>query len=110
MKEFKLQAQCFQHHWNNYPEERGLLFTVNNNSSSKYDGSVMKAMGIVAGVSDMVFLHPSGPVLLEFKTEVGRQTDKQKWWQSVVEAAGFRYRIIRSFDEFLKILLELKKD
>jgi hypothetical protein len=49
MQEFKIQAECFQWHWNNFPDERGRLFTVNNNAPSAYAGSVMKAMGVVAG-------------------------------------------------------------
>jgi hypothetical protein len=104
MIEFKLQSQCFLHHWNKYPEERGLLFTVNNNASDSYQGAVMKAMGVVAGVSDMVYLHPSGAMLLEFKTLKGRQNDRQVWWQGQVEKAGYRYIIIRSFDDFTALL------
>ncbi len=104
MIEFKLQSQCFLHHWNNYPKERGLLFTVNNNASDSYQGAVMKAMGVVAGVSDMVYLHPAGAMLLEFKTPKGRQNDRQVWWQGQVEKAGYRYIIIRSFDDFTALL------
>ena len=102
--ESKLQSQCFLHHWNHYPEERGLLFTVNNNASDSYQGAVMKAMGVVAGVSDMVYLHPDGAMLLEFKTPKGRQNDRQSWWQGQVEKAGYRYIIIRSFDDFTALL------
>jgi hypothetical protein len=64
----------------------------------------MKAMGVVAGVSDMVYLHPSGAMLLEFKTPKGRQNDRQVWWQGQVEKAGYRYIIIRSFDDFTALL------
>lgn len=104
MQEFKLQSKCFLHHWNNYPDQRGLLFTVNNNATDSFQGAVMKAMGVVAGVSDMVFLHPDGAMLLEFKTEKGRQNDRQKWWQKQVETAGYQYIIIRSFDDFTALL------
>ena len=64
----------------------------------------LKAMGLVAGVSDMTYLSKSGPIFLEFKTETGKQTTKQKEWQSTVEAAGYRYVIIRSFADFAKSL------
>jgi hypothetical protein len=90
MEEFKLQAQCFQYHWNNYPNERGLLFTVNNNSGSRKEGAVMKAMGVVAG----------GPVFLEFKTATGRQSPAQKRFQEIVESQGYQYHIIRNFHDF----------
>ncbi|NBW15873.1 MAG: VRR-NUC domain-containing protein, partial [Caulobacteraceae bacterium] len=52
LEEFKLQAQCFRYHWNERPQERGRLFTVNNNSGGKFEGAIMKAMGVVAGVAD----------------------------------------------------------
>ena len=67
MSEFKIQAECFQWHWNNFPDQRGRLFTVNNNAPSAYAGSVMKAMGVVAGVSDMIWLSSKGAVFLEFQ-------------------------------------------
>jgi len=50
----------------------------------------------------MTYLSKSGPIFLEFKTPTGRQTDRQKWWQSQVEAAGYRYEIVRNFEEFVK--------
>ena len=106
MSEFKIQAECFQWHWNNFPEQRGRLFTVNNNAPSAYAGSVMKAMGVVAGVSDMIYLSNNGAVFLEFKDERGRQSLSQKWWQGVVEAVDYKYVVIRSLEDFQKLLDE----
>ncbi|NBW20142.1 MAG: VRR-NUC domain-containing protein [Caulobacteraceae bacterium] len=102
--EFKLQAECFQWHWNNFPNDRGRLFTVNNNAPNAYAGSVMKAMGVVAGVSDMIWLSPTGAVMLEFKAEKGKQSLSQKWWQSVVQEAGYRYEVIRSVEDFQRVV------
>jgi hypothetical protein len=106
MSEFKIQAECFQWHWNNFPDQRGRLFTVNNNAPNAYAGSVMKAMGVVAGVSDMIYLSDTGAVFLEFKDERGRQSLSQKWWQGVVEAVGYRYVVVRSVEDFQRILDE----
>ena len=73
----------------NYPaDQRGRLFTVNNNAPSAYAGSVMKAMGVVAGVSDMIYLSAAGAVFLEFKDPKGKQSLSQKWWRGVVQEAG----------------------
>jgi len=66
----------------------------------------MKAMGVVAGVSDMIWLSSKGAVFLEFKDERGRQSLSQKWWQGVVEAVGYRYVVIRSVEDFQKMLAE----
>lgn len=104
LEEFKLQAQCFRYHWNERPQERGRLFTVNNNSGGKFEGAIMKAMGVVAGVADMMYLSDAGLIALEFKTPTGRQSPAQKEWQAVIEAAGYRYVIIRTFQEFKQTL------
>jgi hypothetical protein len=104
LEEFKLQAQCFRYHWNERPQERGRLFTVNNNSGGKFEGAIMKAMGVVAGVADMMYLSDAGLIALEFKTPTGRQSPAQKEWQAVIESAGYRYVIIRTFEEFKQTL------
>lgn len=57
-------------------------------------------MGLIAGVSDLVYLKPGGrPYLLELKIETGIQSQTQKEWQHKVEQAGYEYRIIRSLAE-----------
>ena len=101
MSEDQLQAHCHTWHWNTYPTERGRLFMVHNTPRNKIDGARLKAMGMVAGVSDMIYLrYDRAPLCLEFKTEVGRQSPEQVRWQQVAESLGCEYRIIRSFDEF----------
>ena len=104
LEEFKLQAECFRYHWNERPQERGRLFTVNNNSGGKFEGAIMKAMGVVAGVADMMYLSDAGLIALEFKTPTGRQSPAQKEWQAVIEVVGYRYVIIRTFEEFKQTL------
>ena len=104
LEEFKLQAECFRYHWNERPQERGRLFTVNNNSGGKFEGAIMKAMGVVAGVADMMYLSDTGLIAIEFKTITGRQSEVQKRWQETIEAAGYRYYIIRSFEQFKETL------
>jgi hypothetical protein len=101
MSEDQLQAHCHTWHHNTYPNERGRLFMVHNTPRNKIDGARLKAMGMVAGVSDMIYLRPHQPPLcLEFKTDTGRQAPAQVEWQRVAESMGCEYRVIRSFDEF----------
>ena len=104
LSEFKLQSQCFLYHWNNYPNERGRLFTVNNNSDNKIRAVINQSMGVVAGVADMMYLSDTGLIAIEFKTITGRQSEVQKRWQETIEAAGYRYYIIRSFEQFKETL------
>jgi hypothetical protein len=84
------------------------LFTVNNNAPNAYAGSVMKAMGVVAGVSDMIWLSPTGAVMLEFKANKGKQSLSQKWWQSVVEAVGYKYVVIRNIEDFQRVVASVE--
>lgn len=56
----QLIADCFQWHWNTYPEERRMLYGVNNNSYNKIEGQKNKAKGVVKGVLDFCYLPPQG--------------------------------------------------
>jgi len=61
-------------------------------------------MGVVPGVADMMYLSDTGLIAIEFKTITGRQSPVQKRWQETIEAAGYRYYIIRSFEQFKETL------
>jgi hypothetical protein len=106
MTEDQLQAQIFQWHWNNVPAERGLLFHVQQKARNAIEGNRFKAMGVVAGVSDLIYLKPGGkPILVELKTETGTQSPAQREWQQKAESAGYSYQIIRTLADFQKIVL-----
>ncbi|MCM1440983.1 MAG: VRR-NUC domain-containing protein [Roseburia sp.] len=67
----------------------------------------MKGEGVTAGVADMILLHPNiehHALCIEFKTPKGRQQDSQRRFQRKVEAFGYRYEIVRSFDEFMNLI------
>lgn len=65
----------------------------------------MKAMGVVQGVSDLIYLKPGGSVIfIELKTETGTQSPEQRKWQQKVESAGFKYFIVKSLTDFKKLL------
>ena len=61
-------------------------------------------MGVVPGVADMMYLSDTGLIAIEFKTIIGRQSEVQKRWQETIEAAGYRYYIVRSFEQFKETL------
>ena len=105
MSEDQLHASIFQWHWNNYPSQRGLLFHVNNKARNAIEGNKFKAMGVIAGVSDLIYLKPGGkPIFIELKTDAGIQSHEQKKWEIVVTNAGYEYIICRSLEDF-KFLL-----
>lgn len=105
--ESALQQRIFIYHWNTYPSERGLLFHVNNNAKSRKAGAMLKAIGVVAGVSDLLYIHRGRLYALEVKLPKGRQSSAQQAWQKAVEDAGCEYHILRSLDDFKEFKKEL---
>ncbi|KAF0193956.1 MAG: VRR-NUC domain protein [Bacteroidetes bacterium] len=60
-------------------------------------------MGVVPGVADLILLvsrHGFGCLCIEMKTSSGDQSPEQKEWEREVTAAGNKYTLCRSFDEF----------
>jgi len=86
------------------PKEEGLLFLNLNNPRSRSNGYFLKGIGLTAGVADMTYLSRKGAVFLEFKAPKGKQSLSQKWWQGLVEEAGYRYEVIRSIEDFQRML------
>lgn len=114
--ESRIQAEAFTWFCNTYPQYRGLLFAVANQNErsgelSKHaqliSGAMRRAIGVTAGVSDMLCLIPRGQyhgLMLEAKTAIGKQSIKQIEWQKKVEEQGYIYRIFRSKEEFKQIV------
>jgi hypothetical protein len=103
--EAAFQQQCYMWFHNTYAELRGLLFHVNNNgSNSKREGAYYKALGVIAGVSDLLFLYNGKVFCIELKTPRGYQSPKQMDWQELVEANNTPYFIVRDIDTFKQII------
>lgn len=71
------------------------------------EGERLKKEGLREGASDLVLLiarHGYGALCLEGKTKTGRQSPKQKKWQKSVEAAGNKYVLFRSIEEFISTI------
>lgn len=114
--EAKIQSECVTWLWNNKPETRGLYFCVpNENTQSVYEtkrqqmisGSKRKAMGLVSGVADTLLLiarYGYHGLCIEYKTDIGRQSEAQQEWQRKVEEQDYKYVVVRSLQEFIKII------
>lgn len=99
--EARLQSECYLHFHNTCPTLRGRLFLVHNTPKNAIDGARLRSIGMVAGVSDMIYLRDGMPPLcLEFKTSTGSQQKVQKEWQAVAESAGCEYVLVRSMEDF----------
>jgi hypothetical protein len=104
MSEAKLQSDCFLWAWNEKPETRGLLCYNLGNSRNRIDGATNKAMGLIAGRSDMTFYWNRTAYMIEFKLPGEKQSRTQVDWQRLVESNGFTYHIVRSKDEFIELI------
>lgn len=114
--EGKIQAECYAWFWENYPRYRKLLFHVANENdradSNIIQGAIRRSLGVVAGVSDFIFLVASGGyhgLCIEMKDEKGTQKPAQKEWQSLVESQGYRYEICRSLPQFKELIYDYLK-
>ena len=102
--EYQLQAACVKLFAMLKPNEEGRLFLNLNNPRSRSNGYFLKGIGLTAGVADMTYLSNNGAIFLEFKAEKGKQSLSQKWWQGVVEEAVYRYEVIRSVEDFQRVI------
>lgn len=103
--EIAMQSKAFQNLWNERPDLRGRFFAINNNSENAIKGASNKAMGVLAGVSDMAFLSGSGRIIwIEWKLPSGSQSRDQINWEQTVTNLGHTYVIVRSEDEFRRII------
>lgn len=107
--EDKIHTECYCWYHNTFPEHRGLLCYNLNNSKNKIDGARNKAMGIQKGRSDLVLYWQGRAVMIEMKTPTGEQSPEQIEWQRKVEGQGFEYHLVRSLEEFQKIILTILK-
>lgn len=106
-EESQIQRSCLRWFRLQYPQYALLCFAVpNGGARNKREASIMKAEGVTAGVSDLILLKPAGPfasLCIEMKTmEKGsRQRESQRLWQQAVEAAGNKYVICRTLEQFM---------
>ena len=123
-EESKLQQQCVAWFRAQYPQY-AMLLTHPINEGSGHSATdrrrqgIHKAEGAVAGVPDLILFMPAeyryetgfGPSFtvivkifhslgIEFKTPKGKQSQQQKDFQKMYEAAGNKYIIVRSFEQF----------
>ena len=95
-----------------YPRYRMLLFAVpNGGRRDSVTGSMLKAEGVTAGVSDLILFIPRKGyhgLCIETKTpkKTSRQSPSQKEWQKAVEEQGYKYEVCRSIDEFMATVNE----
>ena len=103
-----LQMQCVTWFRLQFPKYARLLHhSPNGGRRNAREGARFKKMGVQPGFPDLVLLIASQDchaLFIELKSATGRQEDSQKEYQALVEAQGYRYALVRSFDEFKKLI------
>lgn len=90
---------CLKHH-----NPRYCIFSVpNGGTRNKLEAIRLKSTGLLAGVSDLIVLYDK-LYFIEVKTDKGRQSDKQKDFEKVVSSLGYEYKLVRSLDDFKRII------
>lgn len=104
-EEHRIQCACVNWFRLQYPTHATALFAVpNGGRRDKVSGAKLKAEGVLPGVSDLILLLPRGRhhgLLIEMKTERGKQSQAQRDWQRDMVHRGYKYMVIRSIDEFI---------
>lgn len=113
-EEHKLQVSMINWFRLQHPSMRHNLFAVPNGSRrDAITGRKLKEEGVLAGVSDLIFLKSNrhyGALLIETKTKKGTQRDSQKEWESKITADGYKYVIVRSLNEFIEVITDYLRD
>ena len=60
--------------------------------------------GLLSGVSDLIVILDGRVLFVEVKNEKGKQSEKQIKFESQVESLGYKYHLIRTLEEFKRIL------
>lgn len=108
MTEAQLQQKIFQYYHNKYcttaNSPQHIIFSVPNESSNAKEQMYKKSLGLIAGVSDLIIIQPNKVSFVEVKTQSGKQSEKQKEFQNKVELLGFKYYLVRSLEDFKKLV------
>lgn len=108
--ESQMQINCVRWFRYQFPQYQKLLFSVpNGGRRTATEAKILKAEGVVAGVSDLILLVPAHgffALCIEMKVKPNKQSDYQKEWQTLVEGYGYQYAVIYTFEEFRDLVNE----
>lgn len=109
--EHDLQVSCVNWFRLVYPQYAKLLFAIPNGGyRTKTTAKYMRAEGQLAGCPDLHLAIPrkdSHALWIEMKNgKAGRISEKQMAMMDILRAQGYRCEVIRTFDDFKKLIEE----
>ena len=106
--EAKVQQEMvvwFRNHYQRKGIDKGIIFSVPNERAGGF--MAMKDLlltGLLSGVSDLIVVLKEEILFVEVKNEKGKQSPKQKLFESQVNRLGYKYYLVRNLEEFKNIL------
>ncbi|MGF7218633.1 hypothetical protein GGR92_004812 [Spirosoma lacussanchae] len=104
----RLQAECYQWHVDEYPDDRHLVHANLNNSVGGRRGVRNTAIGIRKGRCDSQYFKRGRLYLFEFKVGSDSQKADQKAFQEANEREGAIYQIIRSVEQYKLTVITIR--
>ena len=102
-----LQVECVQWMKRHLSKEVVFFHVPNGGNRSQREGAIFKAMGVVAGVPDLIVAWPGCVVAIELKAGAGRASEAQQAMWPRLRAVGWHVFEVRSLDQFKLALLNL---
>jgi hypothetical protein len=106
----QLCAAFFQWHWNEFPDERQMLYGVNNNSANRIEGNRNKAKGVVPGVLDFCYILPCYNTCAYLDAKVGNDVLSKEQLSFIEKCSkrGIQCFTFSSLEEGKKIINTLR--
>jgi hypothetical protein len=105
-EESLIQASCIEWFKNNYclkhHNPRFDIFSVPNEAT--WNNNNFKALGVRKGVSDLIVVLNNKILFIEMKDPKGNQSEEQIDFEEVLTNLGHEYFIIRSLEQFKKLI------
>lgn len=121
MSEIKLQSDIAVEFSRRYPKMKGQLFHISNERNNKIQAFQARAIGIIPGVSDFLFIESNGTSRIHMFQEpdirvIGLEVKEpgsyhrvdhikqQIEWAKVLERCGGRWFIVRSVTDAIQVI------
>ena len=104
-EESALQRNCvkwFRYQWDIYA--LNLIAIPNGGARNLVEAAIMKGEGVTAGAADLFLFVPNSiyhGLAIEMKSPSGTWRDTQKRWAKAIEDRGYKYILVRSFEQFV---------
>ena len=97
--EFTIQVEIVD-----YCRKNNIICFSVPNEATRNNSKYIKS-GVLAGVSDLICINDGKVLFIELKDYKGKQSDKQKEFEKSIISQGLNYFLVRSLDEFKKIVI-----